>query len=118
MIKHTNPILVMCVCVCVCVLAHECESAFVGVCAVVFGTARADSGMPCDLALRFYCSAGCIQGWKTGEASDTADTHQIRSALAFSIHAFSCMCVLLDSRSFLPSRLFQVCPRISHCSVC
>lgn len=44
------------------------------VCAVVFGTARADSGMPGDLALRFCCS-GCIgAAGKLGEPV-TQHTH-------------------------------------------
>ncbi len=58
------------------VSARKCEGAFVGfrVCGVRDRTGRADSGMPGDLVLRFCCSAGCIQGWKTRGASDTADT--------------------------------------------
>lgn len=45
----------------------ECIGGF-RVCAVVFGTGRADSGMLGDLALRFYCSIGCIQGRRSSQA--------------------------------------------------
>lgn len=45
----------------------ECIGGF-RVCPVVFRTGRADSGMLGDLALRFYCSIGCIQGRLSSEA--------------------------------------------------
>jgi len=45
---------------------YVCQSAFVV--SVRFRTGHANSEMLGDLALRFYCSAGCIQGRRrTGE---------------------------------------------------
>ncbi len=120
------------------VYMSKCESAFVGfrVCAVVFRTGRAVQTVEC---LVTWCSdsAAVLAAFRAGKPGEpvTQQTHtksqkghsfqgsSFKTCLynqwriSFSIH-HSCMCMLLDSRSFLPSHLFQVWPRISHCSVC